>query len=52
MDAAHAQPGTVIGSQAVVDVSGDAAMAFGDVGPVELKSVPGAMRLYAATRPG
>lgn len=49
---AYAQPVTVIVSQAVVDVSGDAAIAFRDVGPVELKGVAGAMRRYAAIRPG
>jgi adenylate cyclase len=49
--AAHAQPGEVIVSRAVVDESGDASVAFRDVGPVELKGVAGAVDLYAATRP-
>ena len=48
--AAYAQPGEVIVSQAMVDASGDAAVAFRDVGPVELKGVADAMRLFAATR--
>ena len=49
--AAYAQPGEVIVSEAMVDASTDAALAFRDVGPVELKGVAGAMHLYAATRP-
>jgi adenylate cyclase len=48
----HARPGEVIVSQEVVDASAGAAVAFRDVGPVELKGVSGAMRLYAASRPG
>jgi len=32
--------------------SAGAAVAFREVGPVELKGVSGAMRLYAAHRPG
>ena len=48
--AAYAQPGEVLVSQAVVDASGEAAVAFRDVGPVELKGVADAMRLYAASR--
>ena len=48
--AAFAQPGEVIVSQAMVDASGDAAVGFRDVGPVELKGVAEAMRLYAASR--
>ena len=50
--AAYAQAGEVIVSQAVVDVSSGADMlAFSEIGPVELKGVAGAMRLYAAHRP-
>jgi adenylate cyclase len=48
----YAQAGEVIVSRAVVDASAGAALAFGDVGPVELKGVSGAMRLYVASRPG
>jgi adenylate cyclase len=48
----YAQAGEVIVSQAVVDASTGAAVAFRDIGPVELKGVSGAMRLYAASRPG
>ena len=47
--AEFAQPGEVIVSQAVVDDSGDAAVEFQDIGPVELKGVTDAMRLYAAS---
>jgi adenylate cyclase len=48
--AAYARPGQVLVSQAVVDEAGSAAI-FGDVGPVRLKGVAGATRLYAAQRP-
>jgi len=47
----YAAPGEVVVSQEVVDASGGAAVEFRDVGPVELKGVSGAMRLYAASRP-
>jgi adenylate cyclase len=50
--AAHAQAGEVLVSQAVIDASSGAAVAFRGVGPVELKGVSGAMLLYAAHRPG
>ena len=33
-------------------ISAGAAVAFREVGPVELKGVSGAMRLHAAHRPG
>ena len=46
----YAQAGEVIVSQEVVDASNDASVAFRDVGPVELKGVPGARRLFAAAR--
>ena len=42
----------MIVSQAVVDASAGAPVAFRDVGPVELKGVSGAMHLHAATRSG
>jgi len=48
----YARPGEVIVSQEVVDASAGAAVAFREVGPVELKGVSGAMRLHAASRPG
>lgn len=47
----YAGPGEVIVSQAVVEASAGAAVAFRNVGPVELKGVSGAMRLHAASRP-
>ena len=46
----YAQAGQVIVSQEVVDASNGAPVAFRDVGPVELKGVPGARRLFAAAR--
>ena len=46
----YAQAGEVIVSQEVVDASNAAPVAFRDVGPVELKGVPGARRLFAAAR--
>jgi adenylate cyclase len=50
--AEYARPGEVLVSQEVVDASAGAAVAFQEVGPVELKGVSGAMRLHAASRPG
>ena len=50
--AEYARPGEVIVSQDVVDASAGAAVAFREIGPVELKGVSGAMRLHAAQRPG
>jgi adenylate cyclase len=47
----YARPGEVLVSQEVVDASGEAEVAFRDIGPVELKGVGGAMHLYAASRP-
>lgn len=47
-----AEAGQVIVSQAVVDLSAGTAVAFRDVGPVELKGVSGAVRLYAASGQG
>ncbi len=47
----YAQAGQVIVSQAVVDASGGTGLTFEEVGPVELKGVTGAIRLYAARRP-
>jgi adenylate cyclase len=48
----YARAGEVIVSQEVVDESAGAALAFREVGPVELKGVTGAMHLFAASRPG
>ncbi len=48
----YARPGEVIVSQAVVDASGEAAVTFREIGPVELKGVSGVMHLYAAGGPG
>lgn len=49
--AAHASPGQVVVSQDVVEASADAAgVSFEDIGPVELKGVVGAVRLFEATR--
>ena len=48
----YARAGEVIVSQEVVDASAGAAVAFREVGPVELKGVSGTMRLHAASRPG
>jgi adenylate cyclase len=50
--AEYARPGEVLVSQAVVDASGGAAVAFREIGPVELKGVGGAVRLYGASRAG
>ena len=50
--AEYVRPGEVIVSQDVVDASAGAAVAFHEIGPVELKGVSGALRLHAATRPG
>ncbi len=48
----YARPSEVIVSQEVVDASAGAAVAFREVGPVELKGVAGAMRLHTASRSG
>lgn len=48
--AAYAEAGEVIVSQAVVDACAGTTVTFGEVGPVELKGVAGAMPLYAAHR--
>lgn len=44
----YARPGEVVVSQAVVDASDESGVAFTEIGPVELKGVAGAMRLFAA----
>jgi adenylate cyclase len=43
-----ARPGEVLVSQAVADASQEAGIAFGDIGPVELKGVSGAVHLLRA----
>lgn len=48
----YARPGEVLVSQDVVDASGGMAIAFREIGPVELKGVGGALRLHAASRIG
>ena len=45
----YARPGEVLVSQQVVDAAGGSAVAFREIGPVELKGVGGAMRLHAAS---
>jgi class 3 adenylate cyclase len=50
--AEYARPGEVLVSQAVVDASAGAGVAFREIGPVELKGVAGAMQLHAASRSG
>ena len=49
--ASYARAGEVIVSQAVVDASSTATVAFREIGPVELKGVAGAMVVHAAVRP-
>jgi adenylate cyclase len=44
----YARPGEVLVSQDVVDASGQAALTFREIGPVELKGVAGVLRLHAA----
>jgi adenylate cyclase len=46
----YARPGEVLVSQAVVDRSAEVAVTFVDVGPAELKGVPGSVQLHAARR--
>ena len=46
----YARPGEVLVSRAVADASQEAAIAFGDIGPVELKGVSGTMHLLRAYR--
>jgi class 3 adenylate cyclase len=47
----YARPGEVLVSQEVVDATTGSAVAFREIGPVELKGVGGAMRLHAASMP-
>jgi adenylate cyclase len=48
--AAYAQPREVLVTQEVVDESFDAGATFTEIGPVELKGIPGVVRLHAAHR--
>ena len=46
----YARPGEVLVTQEVVDESRESGCQFTEIGPVEFKGVPGAVRLYAAHR--
>ncbi len=46
----YARAGEVLVSQAVVEAAGKVGAAFSEIGPVELKGVPEAVRLHAARR--
>jgi adenylate cyclase len=46
----YARPGEVLVSQEVVDAADAAPVAFVEIGPVELKGVPGTLRLHIARR--
>jgi adenylate cyclase len=48
--AEYARPGEVLVSQEVVEASTGTDVAFREIGPVELKGVPDAMHLHAASR--
>jgi adenylate cyclase len=46
----YAKPGQVLVSQEVVDAVDIAPVSFVQIGPVELKGIPGTLRLYIAGR--
>jgi adenylate cyclase len=48
--AEYARPGEVLVSQEVVDAADGGPVTFTEIGPVELKSVRGTLRLYTARR--
>jgi adenylate cyclase len=48
--AEYARPGEVLVSQEVVDAVDAASVSFVEIGPVELKGVPGTLRLHIARR--
>ena len=48
--AEYARPGEVLVSQEVVDAADRGPVAFTEIGPVELKGVPGTLRLHIAHR--
>jgi adenylate cyclase len=50
MIADYARPGEVLVSQEVVDAADRGPVAFTEIGPVELKGVPGTLRLHIAHR--
>jgi adenylate cyclase len=50
--AEYARPGEVLVSQEVVHAADGGPVTFTEVGPVELKGVPGPLRLYTARRHG
>jgi adenylate cyclase len=47
----YARPGEVLVSQEVVDAAEGGPVTFTEIGPVELKGVPGPLRLHIARRP-
>ena len=47
----YARPGEVLVSQEVVDAAEGGPVTFTEIGPVELKGVPGTLRLHIARRP-
>jgi adenylate cyclase len=49
--AEYARPGEVLVSQEVVDAAEEGPVTFTEIGPVELKGVPGTLRLHIARRP-
>ena len=49
--AEYARPGEVLVSQEVVDAAERGPVTFTEIGPVELKGVPGTLRLHIARRP-
>jgi adenylate cyclase len=49
--AEYARPGEVLASQEVVDAADAGPVRFTEIGPVELKGVPGPLRLHIAHRP-
>ena len=48
--AEYARPGEVLVSQEVVDAADEGPVTFTEIGPVELKGVPGTLRLHIAHR--
>jgi class 3 adenylate cyclase len=46
----YARPGEVLVSQAVVDAADGGPVNYSEIGPVELKDVPGTLRLHSARR--
>jgi adenylate cyclase len=47
----YARPGEVLVSQEVIDAAEGGPVTFTEIGPVELKGVPGTLRLHTARRP-